>query len=100
MRGARRTRPAGKAKGRATEERVNMKAKEEDLATKGNTQRRERERRSGSEWRLTWGAAGSHPQAMSDPRKKKETRGLRWADCNDEEGKENEEGGWATGDDG
>ena len=43
MRGARRTRPAGKAKGRATEERVNMKAKEEDLATKGNTQRRERE---------------------------------------------------------
>ena len=37
------------------------------------------------------GAGGSHPQAMSDPRKKKETRGLRWADCNDEEGKENEE---------
>ena len=27
------------------------------------------------------GAGGSHPQAMSEPRKKKETRGLRWADC-------------------
>ena len=37
-------------------------------------------------------AGGSHPQATSDPRKrKKETRVLRWADCNDEEGKENEE---------
>ena len=52
------------------------------------------------------GAGGSHPQAMSDPRKKKETRGLRWADCNDEEGKENEEEVeeekevGATGDDG
>ena len=32
------------------------------------------------------GAGGSHPQATSDPRKKKkETRVLRWADCNDEE---------------
>ena len=38
------------------------------------------------------GAGGPHPQATSDPRKKnKETRVLRWADCNDEEGKENEE---------
>ena len=37
------------------------------------------------------GAGGSHPQAMSEPRKMKETRGLRWADCNDEEGKGNEE---------
>ena len=34
MRGAARTRPTGKAKERATEERENMKAKEEDLATK------------------------------------------------------------------
>ena len=40
------------------------------------------------------GAGGSHPQATSDPRKKKkETRVLRWADYNDEEGKENEEEG-------
>ena len=53
------------------------------------------------------GAGGSHPQATSDPRKKKkETRVLRWADCNDEEGKEERgrsrgrEGGRATGDDG
>ena len=41
------------------------------------------------------GAGGSHPQATSDPRKeekkKNETRVLSWADCNDEEGKENEE---------
>ena len=49
------------------------------------------------------GAGGSHPQATSDPRKKKV---LRWADCNDEEGKENEEEveeekeAGATGDDG
>ena len=32
MRGAGRTRPAGKAKGKVTEEKANMKAKEEDLA--------------------------------------------------------------------
>ena len=41
------------------------------------------------------GAGGSHLQATSDPRKKekekKETLVLRWADCNDEEVKENEE---------
>ena len=41
------------------------------------------------------GAGGSHPQATSDPGKeekeKKETRVLSWADCNDEELKENEE---------
>ena len=53
------------------------------------------ETREGEEERVrmapNMGAGGSHPQAMSDPRKKKETRGLRWADCNDEEGKENEE---------
>ena len=41
---------------------------------------------------INMGAGGSHTQATSDPRKKKkETRVLRWADCNDEEGKENEE---------
>ena len=39
------------------------------------------------------GAGGSHPQATSDPGKeKKETRVLSWADCNDEEVEENEEG--------
>ena len=34
MRGVGRTRPTGKAKERATEERVNMKAKEEEMAEK------------------------------------------------------------------
>ena len=42
-------------------------------------------------------AGGSHPQATSDPGKgekeKEETRVLSWADCNDEEVKENEEEG-------
>ena len=32
--------PTGKAKEKVTEERVNMKAKEEDLATKENSKRR------------------------------------------------------------
>ena len=36
------------------------------------------------------GAGGSHPQAMSVPGTR-ETRGMRWADCEDEEGKEEEE---------
>ena len=45
MRGVGRTRPTGKAKERVTEERVNMKAKEEDLAAKENSKRRERKRR-------------------------------------------------------
>ena len=35
------------------------------------------------------GAGGSHPQATSDPRKKKkETREMRWADCEDDERQE------------
>ena len=75
MRGARRTRPAGKAKGRATEERVNMKAQEEDLATKGNTQRRERERKSGSEWRLTWGQVAHTPRPRRIPERRKRHEG-------------------------
>ena len=42
------------------------------------------------------GAGGSHPQATSDPGERemaeeKETRGMRWADCEDDEGKEEEE---------
>ena len=40
------------------------------------------------------GAGGSYPQAISDPEKKedrRETRGMRWADCEDDEGKEEEE---------
>ena len=71
-----------------------MNAKEEDLAPKGNTQRRGRERRSGSEWRLTWGrwlTPPSHVGPRKGRKEKKETRVLSWADCNDEEAKENEE---------
>ena len=37
MRGIGRTRPAGKAKGKVTEEKANMKAKEEDLAAKDSS---------------------------------------------------------------
>ena len=41
------------------------------------------------------GAGGSHLQATSDPgereiEEKRETRGMRWADCEDDEGKEKE----------
>ena len=34
-------------------------------------------------------AGGSYPQAISDPEKeeKRETRGMRWTDCEDDEGK-------------
>ena len=46
-------------------------------------------RTSGAEWRLTWGAGCSHPQATSDPgnrdEEKREARVLSWADCKDEE---------------
>ena len=42
------------------------------------------------------GAGGSHPQAMSDPEEgeiaeEKGTRGMRWADCEDDEGEKNKE---------
>ena len=47
MRGAGRMRPAGKAKGKVTEEKANMKAKEEDSAAKDSSKRRRRKRRSG-----------------------------------------------------
>ena len=36
------------------------------------------------------GAGGSHPQAMWVP-EGEETQGMRWADCDDDEGKEEEE---------
>ena len=39
MRGVRRTREAGKAKGKVLEERVSTKAKEEDLGTAGKSKR-------------------------------------------------------------
>ena len=42
------------------------------------------------------GAGGSHPQATSDPGERemaeeKETRGMRWADCEEDEGEKNKE---------
>ena len=75
MRGAGRTRPAGNAKEKVTEERVSMKVKEEDLATK------EERRRSGSEWRQTWGPV-AHTQAMSDPEEGEMVEGGQ--QCNEE----------------
>ena len=122
------------------EEKVNTKAKEEDLATMENSKRRGK-----GEKRVrmapNMGAGGSHPQATSDPgeremaegneemeeilkllrgwqeeetspivrwalaeesteeesnqesgeEEKKETRGMRWADCEDDEGEKNKE---------
>ena len=46
---------------------------------------RRRKKTSGPEWRLTWGRWLT-PQSMSDPERR-----MRWADCEDEEGKEKEE---------
>ena len=65
MRSAGRTRPAGKAKGKVTEEKANMKAKEEDLAAKDSSRasRRQMRRRSGSEWRQTWGQVAHTPRS-------------------------------------
>ena len=57
-----RTRPAGKAEERVTEERVNMKAKEGDLAAKENSKRRGRKRRNGCEWRQTWRRVAHTPR--------------------------------------
>ena len=39
---------------------------------------------------LNVGAGGSHPQAMSAP-ERREAQEMRWADCEDDEGKEEEE---------
>ena len=98
MRGVGRTRPAGKAKEKVTEDRVSMKAKEEDLAAKENSKRRGRKKEEWDRMAPNMGAGGSHPQAMSDPEEEKvmeeENRGvrrMRWADCEDDEGKEEEE---------
>ena len=43
MRGVERTRPAGKAKERVTEEKASMEAKAKDLAAKANSRRRGKE---------------------------------------------------------
>ena len=68
MRSVGRTRLAGKGKERATEVKVSMKAKEEDLATKENNTRRGQRKaktteknRIWAEWRLTWGLVAHTP---------------------------------------
>ena len=68
MRGVGRTRLAGKGKERATDVKVSMKAKEEDLAAKENNKRRGRRKaktternRLWAEWRLTWGLVAYTP---------------------------------------
>ena len=101
MRSVGRTRLAGKGKERATEVKVSMKAKVEDLATRENNKRRGRSKaktternRIWAEWRLTWGLGGSHPHAILDPEKeeeKGETRRMRWAGSEDDEGKVEDE---------
>ena len=68
MRGGGRTRPAGKAKERVTEERVSMKAKEEDLAAKENSKRRGEEEEARVRMAPIMGAGGPYPQATSDLR--------------------------------
>ena len=85
-----RTKSAGKAKERVTEERVSMKAKEENLDAKENNTRRGRGKtKNNGEGHENW-AECSYSQTISDPEKKeekRETRGMRWADCEDDEGK-------------
>ena len=61
MRNVKRMKSAGKAKERATEERVSMKAKEENSDVKENNTRRRRGKTktmekdtNWAEWRLTW----------------------------------------------
>ena len=72
-----RTRPAGKAKERVTEERVSMKAKEEDLAAKENSKRRGREPvRMGP----NMGDGGSHPQTISVPEEEEAAEGEQQRD--------------------
>ena len=75
MRGVKRTRPAGKAKERVTEERVSMKAKEEDLAAKEKQQETREEEEERVRMAPNMDAGGSHPQAMSDPGEEEVTKG-------------------------
>ena len=72
MRGIGRTSPAEKAKGRVMEEKANMKAKEEDWASKENSKRRGRQkRRNGAEWRLTWRQVAHTPRPRRIPERRR-----------------------------
>ena len=53
---------------------------------------RMRKRKSDSGWRLTWGAVDSYSQGTSDLEEgERGTRRVRWAACEDEEGKDEED---------
>ena len=97
----------GKGKGKGNEGKGEHEGKEGGFGRKGFQQSVKEADEEDERDRVApdIGAGGSHPQATSDPGKeekeKKETRVLRWADCDDEEVKENEEeGDKAMGDDG
>ena len=76
---------------KGTEGKGNTEAKEDSEA---GAVEDERQHEADERVALDMGAGGSHQQATSDPgekeAEKKETRGLRWADCNDEEEEENQ----------
>ena len=111
-----RTRPAGKAKERVTEEKGEHEGKGAGVGRKGMQQvenlvmdeiqenhrkdvkklvemmQKGEEEQEEQRDRVApnMGAGGSYPQAMSVP-EGKETQGMRWADCEDVGGKEEEE---------
>ena len=68
----------------------------EDVRKLVEMMQKEEEDQEGQRGRVApnMGAGGSHPRAMSVPERRKETQGMRWADCEDcqDEGKEEEEG--------
>ena len=129
MRGVGRTRPTGKAKEKVTEESVNMKAKEEALATphqamsdpgegemaEGEQQCNEekeeilkllrgwQERETSPIVRWAWADESTEEESNQEEvreesgEEKKETRGMRWAYCEDGEEKEKEEQGTEGG---
>ena len=66
---------------RATEEKVNMKAKEEDLAAKEDNKRRKaktlEKNKSWAEWRQTCGPVVHTPRPYRTQRRKKKWEGLK-----------------------
>ena len=64
----------------------------EHSMSRGMRRQRNVRMRRGRTSESRWEAGGSHPQAMSDSEEgERGTRRVRWADCEDEEGKEEEE---------
>ena len=64
----------------------------EDVRKLVEMMQKEEEDQEGQRGRVApnMGAGGSHTQAMSVP-ERRETQEIRWADCEDDEGKEEEE---------